>query len=70
MDADPDVCLWGAQDDVHLTKDLADPLAQLQEAARRIATVQAESRLETDIEEYASSFKPGLMDVVYAWSKV
>ncbi|KAK9798903.1 hypothetical protein WJX73_005375 [Symbiochloris irregularis] len=57
------------RDDVHLTKDLADPLAQLQEAARRIARVQAESRLEIDADEYASSFKPSLMDVVYAWSK-
>lgn len=53
-----------------LTKQLAEPLAALQETARTIAEVQRECKLEVDPQEYVESFKPYLMDVIYAWSKV
>jgi len=32
--------------------------------------IQKECKLEVDVEEYAESFKPFLMDVIYSWSKV
>ena len=58
------------QDKVTLRKDLADPLARLQQAAKRIAQVQKECKLPVDEQEYLESFRPYLMDVVHAWSKV
>ncbi|KAG9488264.1 exosome RNA helicase MTR4 [Eleutherodactylus coqui] len=51
-----------------LTEQLAGPLRQMQETARRIAKVSAEAKLEVDEETYLSSFRPNLMDVVYTWT--
>lgn len=51
-----------------LTEQLAGPLRQMQETARRIAKVSAEAKLEIDEELYLNSFKPNLMDVVYTWA--
>ncbi|XP_075039653.1 exosome RNA helicase MTR4 [Mixophyes fleayi] len=51
-----------------LTEQLAGPLRQMQETARRIAKVSAEAKLEVDEEMYLSSFRPNLMDVVYTWA--
>ena len=51
-----------------LTEQVAGPLRQMQECAKRIAKVSAEAKLETDEETYLSSFKPHLMDVVYTWA--
>lgn len=66
-----DACTpWLPQDQIYLKKDLADPLAHLQQAARKIAQVQAECKLPVDEDQYTDSFRPGLMDVVHAWSKV
>ena len=53
-----------------LSEELAGPLRILQETARRIAKVAKESKLEIDEEEYIASFRPELMDVVYAWCNV
>eukprot|EP00123_Amoebidium_parasiticum_P013148 comp21799_c0_seq1/m.30998 comp21799_c0_seq1/g.30998 ORF comp21799_c0_seq1/g.30998 comp21799_c0_seq1/m.30998 type:complete len:1068 (-) comp21799_c0_seq1:384-3587(-) len=50
-------------------EDLAGPLRQLQETARRIARVAKDSRITLDEEEYVGAFTAALMDVVYAWSK-
>ncbi|KNC96224.1 ATP-dependent RNA helicase MTR4 [Spizellomyces punctatus DAOM BR117] len=47
--------------------ELAVPLRIMQESARRIARVSQESKLAIDEEEYVQSFRPELMDVVYAW---
>lgn len=58
------------QEEVHLKRELAGPLSQLQETSRSIAEVQRECKLEVDTDQYVESFKPFLMDVVYAWSKV
>ncbi|XP_069483381.1 exosome RNA helicase MTR4 isoform X1 [Ambystoma mexicanum] len=51
-----------------LTEQLAGPLRQMQETARRIAKVSAEAKLEIDEEVYLNTFKPNLMDVVYTWA--
>jgi ATP-dependent RNA helicase DOB1 len=40
-----------------------------QDTARRIADVVKECKLEVAADEYVESFRPVLMDVVYAWSK-
>lgn len=52
-----------------LTEELSEPLRQMQELAKRIASVSKEAKLEIDEMEYIESFKPHLMDVLYAWSK-
>eukprot|EP00198_Chlamydomonas_reinhardtii_P006185 XP_001695521.1 predicted protein [Chlamydomonas reinhardtii] len=54
---------------IKLTTQLAEPLAQLQAAARHIAEVSRECKLDLDPDEYVDGFKPALMDVIYAWSK-
>ena len=59
-----------SQEEVKLKAELAGPLAELQDTARTIAEVQRECKLEVDPDEYVESFKPFLMDVIYAWSKV
>lgn len=51
-----------------LTEQLAGPLRQMQETARRIAKVSAEAKLEVDEETYLGSFRPNLMDVIYTWA--
>jgi len=50
-----------------LKEELEGPLRTLQEAARRIAKVSQESKLNVDEEEYVKKFRPELMDVVFAW---
>jgi ATP-dependent RNA helicase DOB1 len=37
--------------------------------ARRIAKVSQESKMPVVEEDYISSFRPELMDVVYSWAK-
>ncbi|XP_061228076.1 exosome RNA helicase MTR4 isoform X4 [Neopsephotus bourkii] len=51
-----------------LTEQLAGPLRQMQECAKRIARVSAEAKLEIDEENYLNSFRPHLMDVVHTWA--
>ncbi|XP_063996779.1 exosome RNA helicase MTR4 isoform X2 [Pogoniulus pusillus] len=51
-----------------LTEQLAGPLRQMQECAKRIARVSAEAKLEIDEENYLNSFRPNLMDVVHTWA--
>ncbi|KAJ3090361.1 ATP-dependent RNA helicase mtr4 [Quaeritorhiza haematococci] len=50
-----------------LREELATPLRLLQDLARRIAKVSQECKLQVDEEEYVQSFRPDMMDVVYAW---
>jgi ATP-dependent RNA helicase DOB1 len=50
-----------------LAENLAAPLRIMQETARRIAKVSIESKLELVEEEYVSSFKVELMDLVLQW---
>ncbi|XP_062869625.1 exosome RNA helicase MTR4 [Trichomycterus rosablanca] len=51
-----------------LTEQLAAPLRQMQECAKRIAKVSAEAKLEVDEDLYLNQFRPHLMDVVYTWA--
>ncbi|KAG1683081.1 Exosome RNA helicase MTR4 [Nymphon striatum] len=52
-----------------LTDELSGPLRVMQEMARKIAKVSNEAKLEVEEDNYVDSFKPHLMDVVYAWAK-
>lgn len=55
---------------IHLRVELARPLQQLQDSARRIAEIQHECKLEINVDEYVeASIRPYLMDVIYCWSK-
>ena len=56
-----------SEDSVKLKEELSGPLRMMQEAARRIAKVSNESKLTVDEESYVASFRPELMDVVFAW---
>ncbi|XP_032241598.2 exosome RNA helicase MTR4 [Nematostella vectensis] len=51
-----------------LREELAGPLRQMQESARRIAKVSQEAKMELDVEEYVEKFRPHIMDVVFAWA--
>ena len=52
-----------------LTGDMSGPLRQMQDMAKRIATVSKEAKIELDEEQYIGKFKPFMMDVVYEWCK-
>lgn len=59
-----------SNEQIHLRTELARPLQQLQDSARRIAEVQKECKLDVNVEEYVeSTVRPYLMDVIYCWSK-
>ncbi|XXG57937.1 hypothetical protein AAC387_Pa04g0380 [Persea americana] len=59
-----------SNEQIHLRTELAKPLKQLQDSARRIAQIQRECKLEINEEEYVeSTVRPYLMDVIYCWSK-
>ncbi|XP_022092267.1 superkiller viralicidic activity 2-like 2 [Acanthaster planci] len=51
-----------------LSEQLSGPLRQMQDSARRIAKVSAEAKLAVEEEDYVESFKPQMMDVVFAWA--
>ncbi|XP_022959042.1 DExH-box ATP-dependent RNA helicase DExH9-like [Cucurbita moschata] len=42
---------------------------QLQDTARRVAKAQLECKVEIDVEGFVSSFRPDIMEAVYAWAK-
>ncbi|XP_026425466.1 DExH-box ATP-dependent RNA helicase DExH9-like [Papaver somniferum] len=42
---------------------------QLQETAKRVATVQLDNRVPIDVEGFVNSFRSDIMEVVYAWAK-
>ena len=50
-----------------LREELAAPLRALQDAARRIAQVSADCKIELDADEYVSTFRSDLMELVHAW---
>ncbi|XP_059313490.1 DExH-box ATP-dependent RNA helicase DExH9 [Lycium ferocissimum] len=43
--------------------------AQLQDTARKVAKVQLESKVQIDVENFVSSFRPDIMEAVYAWAR-
>eukprot|EP00455_Lapot_gusevi_P000432 TRINITY_DN1019_c0_g2_i4.p1 TRINITY_DN1019_c0_g2~~TRINITY_DN1019_c0_g2_i4.p1 ORF type:complete len:319 (+),score=80.01 TRINITY_DN1019_c0_g2_i4:154-1110(+) len=63
------VCTEKAESKAQLREELMTPLRQLQEAARRVALVVTESKMPLDADEYVGSFKPHMMELVYAWCK-
>ncbi|KAI5658159.1 hypothetical protein M9H77_26952 [Catharanthus roseus] len=42
---------------------------QLQDIARQVAKVQLECKVQVDVENFVSSFRPDIMEAVYAWAK-
>lgn len=59
-----------SNEQIHLRTELAKPLQQLQESARRIAEIQHECTLDVNVDDYVeSTVRPYLMDVIYCWSK-
>lgn len=59
-----------SNEQIHLRGELAKPLQQLQDTARKIAEIQRECKLDTNVDEYVeSTVRPYLMDVIYCWSK-
>ncbi|KDP45529.1 hypothetical protein JCGZ_17082 [Jatropha curcas] len=59
-----------SSEQIHLRTELAKPLQQLQESARKIAEIQYECKLDINVDEYVeSTVRPYLMDVIYCWSK-
>ncbi|XAR56255.1 RNA helicase [Bertholletia excelsa] len=43
--------------------------SQLQDMARRVAKIQLECKVQIDVENFVSSFRPDIMEAVYAWAK-
>eukprot|EP00898_Chlorokybus_atmophyticus_P007257 jgi/Chlat1/7532/Chrsp62S07029 len=52
-----------------LKEQLARALGVLQDTVRRVGKVAVECKMELDVEEYTNSFRPDLMEVVYAWAR-
>lgn len=42
---------------------------QLQDTARKVAKVQLECKVQIDVDSFVSSFRPDVMEAVYAWAK-
>uniref|UniRef100_A0A803PIK7 RNA helicase n=1 Tax=Cannabis sativa TaxID=3483 RepID=A0A803PIK7_CANSA len=42
---------------------------QLQDIARKVANVQLECKVQIDVESFVTSFRPDIMEAVYAWAK-
>lgn len=57
------------KDSFRLPDALAPAFKRLQEAAKRVAQVTQESKIEIDVERFVDSFAPTLMEVTYAWCK-
>jgi len=55
------------EENAKLPDDLVGPFRQLQEHARRVATVWKEAKLDVDVEEYVQKFQSHMMEVVTAW---
>ncbi|XVE71946.1 hypothetical protein DITRI_Ditri10aG0191600 [Diplodiscus trichospermus] len=59
-----------SSEQIQLRAEIAKPLQQLQESARKIAEIQHECKLDVNVDEYVeSTVRPFLMDVIYCWSK-
>ncbi|KAL5096107.1 hypothetical protein RYX36_000434 [Vicia faba] len=43
--------------------------SQLQDTARRVAQLQLECKVQIDVDTFVKSFRPDIMEVVYAWAK-
>uniref|UniRef100_A0A1B6MD42 Helicase ATP-binding domain-containing protein n=1 Tax=Graphocephala atropunctata TaxID=36148 RepID=A0A1B6MD42_9HEMI len=61
------VCDEKSSENPRMSEELAGPLRQMQELARRIARVSVEAKITMDEDTYVEQFKPFLMDVCYSW---
>ena len=52
-----------------IRQDLEVPFRKLKEAARVVAKISIEAKIEMDEEEYVNSFNPSMMEVAFAWAK-
>lgn len=50
-------------------EDLELLFSQLQDTARRVAKVQLDCKVQIDVEKFVNSFRPDIMEAVYAWAK-
>jgi len=50
-------------------KALAKPLKALQDAAREIANVQKDCKIDINVDEFVDSFKPTMVEIVYCWAE-
>ena len=52
-----------------MSEELVKPYREILAQARIVARVSQESKLKVNEEEYLATFKPELMEVVFAWTK-
>jgi len=57
------------EDAGRLPEELKRPIEILKAKARRVATVQSESKCQVDVEEYIKKFKVGLADITLRWCR-
>ncbi|KAJ3672631.1 hypothetical protein LUZ60_007352 [Juncus effusus] len=43
--------------------------SQLQETARRVASLQLDCKVEIDVESFVSSFRPDIMEAIHSWAR-
>ncbi|KAF2759824.1 antiviral helicase [Pseudovirgaria hyperparasitica] len=55
--------------EINLRPELAKPFMEIQAQAKTIAKISQESKLTLNEDEYVKTFKPELMEVVFAWTK-
>ncbi|CAK9442335.1 uncharacterized protein LODBEIA_P60780 [Lodderomyces beijingensis] len=58
-----------AKESPRLKPELAEPLKSMQEMASKIAKVSRECKIDILEKDYVESFRPELMEVVFAWCK-
>ena len=58
-----------SEDPQGMKEELARPFREIQAQVRQVAKVSMESKVLVNEEEYLRTFKPQLMEVVYAWTK-
>ncbi|CAL1193328.1 ATP-dependent RNA helicase DOB1 [Candida parapsilosis] len=58
-----------AKEAPRLKPELAEPLKLMQEMATKVAKVSKECKIDITEQDYLESFRPELMEVVYAWCK-
>ena len=58
-----------SDEDNRLREELAVPYRELVDTGRRVAKISQECKINIDVEEYVESFRPNLMELVFAWCK-
>jgi hypothetical protein len=58
-----------ADEETKMKTQLAATWNKMTDAAKRIAEVSLDAKLDVDVDDYVAQCKPEMMDVVYAWCK-